>query len=261
MSATELQDLGIDEVSGVDAPANQMPGWMVMKSEEGAAAEAEAQLATLYGAIGGAGALADAPEDVRKAAELLAGHCEKQLTSEDDEADTLISKMMRLFKRQERAVEDLEKASKGKPFGGKKASPFGSDGDGNDGDGNDGEDDGDEDDVKKAGDETRGTAGTAPADGTDDLYSNMEPDVIEKALEPLAQHVEDSIEKSLAPVAEDMETFREVIEKMMDRIERLEDTVVGSSQPYGQEAGEVQKGFTFQDAIVAAAAGSRVTLN
>lgn len=230
MSSIELQDLAIDEVSGVDAPANAVPGWMVIKSEDGAIASAEAQLASLYAGIAQATALDGAPENVRKAAEILAGYAESQLSDEDDPNETLIQKMKRAFKKQDKAVKKAVKQALA------------------------------EADVEKASDETRKPQlnNSDANDEDDDADDN-----VAKALGEHASHLESVVEKAVEGVSQDLDIFREVIEKMLDRLETVEDMVVGSSQAMGQEyAPVVEKSApTLRDAILSAAAGNRVTIN
>lgn len=225
--STELVNLQIDEASGVDAPAHSIPGWMVMKNSTPEQA-AEAQLAALYATIGGASVLDGAPEDIQKAATTLSEFVEKQLTAPEP---TLIEKMAKLFK-------------------GTKPAPAQVD------------DDDDDDDtnkapkVKKAKKEKKVVA---PADGTNDSSANVEPDVFQKALEPMTVEL-DEIRKAYTA---DMDAMREIIAKAFERIENLEAELTGSYQPSGQEGtAPVEKSApSLSDGIMSAFSGNRVTLS
>lgn len=223
--STELVNLQIDEASGVDAPAHSIPGWMVMKNSTPEQA-AEAQLAALYATIGGASVLDGAPEDIQKAAGLLSEFVEKQLTAPEP---TLIEKMAKLFKSKpapavvdDADADDTNKAPK----------------------------------VKKA---KKSKKVVAPANGTNDSSANVEPDVFQKALEPLSSQLED-IRKAQAA---DMDAMREILAKAFERIETLEAELTGSYQPVGQEgSAPVEKGApSLTDGIMSAFSGNRVTLS
>lgn len=202
-----------------------------MKSEDSAPSAGEAQLASLYAAIGGASVLADAPEAVQKAARELTAHIEKELDS-PEEGDTLFRRLTKFFTKRD---EDLAKARTSRQSE----------------DNSDEDEDGDEDD-----DVEKQRRRVAPADGDDDLYADVEPDVQKAEFEDVVKA------EDFEPVVETVEVLREALAKALERIEDLEDTVTGSAQVYGQEFEVAKSGPTsLQDAIIGAAMGQRVTLS
>ena len=96
--ATELQKLQVDELSGVEHPANEAPGWLVMKSADEQEAllkevdRMESDFAILYASLKAAeGYLGDAPEEVTSAASALVGYVESLFSEgegEEPEAET-----------------------------------------------------------------------------------------------------------------------------------------------------------------------------
>lgn len=95
--STRLSELEIDETSGVENPANELPGWLVVKSkgDDGeidaeklnkAVDEAESDFAVLYSALQAcAPYLGDAPPEVQDAAASLIAYIEG-IFGEDGEA-------------------------------------------------------------------------------------------------------------------------------------------------------------------------------
>lgn len=100
---TKLAKLQIDEVSGVDDPANEIPGWLLAKSKdlEGVIEEVEAAHNGLLKSITDADKyLEDAPEDVQAAAALLKTHV-TSLADTDDDRRSFIGRALSYFKRKE----------------------------------------------------------------------------------------------------------------------------------------------------------------
>lgn len=236
--STELTELEIQHIAGVDAPANSIPGFMVMK--EGTEAQAaEAQLAAIYATLGGATVLQGAPEEIRKAVEQVSGYVEKQLSADEPEP-SLIEKMKALFKAVPKADQG---ASDDAP---------------------------DDQDGKTKTKKAKSKKLVAPADGDDDLAAKESRDV-QKA--EVKERVEKALEKQLTPVMKeltdlrkqyetDLDSLREVLAKMIERQELLENELVGSYQPVGQE-GTVEKSVaagSLEAGILSAFAGNRVSL-
>ena len=241
--ATELTELEINHMAGVDAPANSVPGWMVMK--EGTEVQAaEAQLAAIYATLGGASVLEGAPEEVRKAAQDLATYVEKQLSAPEPEP-SLIEKMKALFKAQPKPQNPDEGASDEEDGGALGQKP----------------------NMKKKVKKDKKLV--APADGDDDPAAKESRDV-QKEL--VTKAVSTMVEKELAPVVEsvmelrkqydqDSEVLRDALVKALDRIEYLENEIIGSYQPTGQES--VEKSVTagsLEAGVLSAFMGNRVTL-
>lgn len=88
---TRLTKLRWDEISGVDDPANETPGWAVMKAKDIAEDVADVEKAVtgaydnLY-ADGFDAYIYGAPEDVRKARELLLEHMERDIEIVEEDA-------------------------------------------------------------------------------------------------------------------------------------------------------------------------------
>jgi len=113
--ATRLAKLKIDEVSGVDDPANLTPGWLVMKSKD----ELEAILKTaenMQGELGMLGtalaisedALGAAPDEVKDAVAKLRAHIESEAKPEDVEKVSLAQKIVRLIGGKPEATTETE---------------------------------------------------------------------------------------------------------------------------------------------------------
>lgn len=233
---TELTSLELDEVSGVDHPAHGVEGWMVIKSADGAVAQAETQLAALYANLGAASVLEGAPEELVKAREAMMTYIEKQLSPPDVEP-TLFDKIRKLF-HSEDVEPDVEK--------GKMPPQFAADWKKKKADAEDEKDGGDDEDTEDK--PVKKEAAPAPDPGP--------------SMEDIEKSFTDAVEKSLAPLSEDLEGLREVIVKMIDRIENVEDYVTGSAQEPGQDDGMVYKSApTLRDGILSAAMGNRVTFH
>ena len=238
--STELQNLKIDEVSGVDAPAHSIPGWMVMKAEGDAPlAAVETQLATLYASLNGASALAGAPEDVRKAAVALNEYVEAQLTAPEPEP-TLIEKMKAIFKAKPKPVQPDPDNDNDMP--------------------------GAEKPVKKG----KKGAKVAQPDGDDDPTNTQDAQDVSKAVEKavkkaLKSHDEAhqaQLEEVAKAVGDELEGIREVAKALLDRIEGIENEMVGSYQVPGQDLQPVTKSApSSADAVMAALHGAKVTLS
>lgn len=92
---SKLQKLAIEEVSGVEHPANELPGWLVMKTAgkeltpediEKEVDRAEADFAILYASLETCDDyLEDAPEEVRSAADTLRAYIEDLFGEGDSE--------------------------------------------------------------------------------------------------------------------------------------------------------------------------------
>ncbi len=87
--ATKLSNLRIDELSGVRSPANEMPGWLVMKAKEdpeGAMADLDAMESAVTKIKDALEALEpyleDADDEVRKAHETLQKYAQELLGGE-----------------------------------------------------------------------------------------------------------------------------------------------------------------------------------
>jgi hypothetical protein len=233
--ATELQNFKIDEVSGVDAPAHSIPGWIVMKSEDGAPqAAAETQLAALYATLGSASCLTGAPEEVRKAAVALNEYVEKQLSAPEPEP-SLIEKMKSIFK-------------------GKSAPPTAAMSD------NDGDDD---DEPGKVSKKVKKNKVATPPNGTDDPQATQEAQDVAKAVKKaLKKEREEQLEVIAKAMTEEFDGMREVMKAMLDRIENLEGELAGSYQVPGQDFAPVAKAApSLTEGIMSAFHGNRVTLS
>lgn len=91
--ATKLEKLSIEEVSGVENPANETPGWLVMKSADEQEAllkevdRMESDFAILYAALKACeGYLGDAPEDATSALQSLTAYVESLFSDGSDDA-------------------------------------------------------------------------------------------------------------------------------------------------------------------------------
>lgn len=227
-TATRLDNLSVEEISGVDAPANQTPGWMVLKSADDAV-QAESSLAALYATLGGATLLDNeaVPENVRKAREELEQFLEGVLVEPTRPKESLMTKMARLF-RTERPAPETEEPVVEKT----ETEPV----------------------VEKT--ETEPAAEEPTVEKTETKEPEAAP--VEKAeTEPVfkAEDVE-----TLRAVAETAEVLKEALGALFDRLENVEKALTGSAQ-LDDQLDPVTKGApTLRDGIVSAAMGNRVTI-
>lgn len=216
-----------------------------MKSEENPA-NAEAQLATIYAALGTADVLKreDVPEDVRKAATLLASFAEKELSAPEPEP-SLIQKMKAVFKARNSQptptqpdddADDVEPKGPAKPVNKDK---------------------------------------TAMPNSTDDVQDTQEAQDVAKAeTEPAKSATEPILKelKKLRKAAEaereelrgDLDVIKSALGAALDRISELENGSVGSYQVSGQEYAEVNKAAdsnSLRAGIMRAFQGDRITLS
>lgn len=101
--SVQLSKLQVDEVSGVDEPANELPGWLVTKSKEvGEVIEKveDAHNGFLTSLDNVGQYLTDAPDDVQAAATTLKAHV-IGLADTDDERRSFIGRAVSYFKRKE----------------------------------------------------------------------------------------------------------------------------------------------------------------
>lgn len=234
--STELQKLEIDEVSGVDAPAHGIGGWMVMKNGD-VQASTEAQLAAVYATLAGADVIAAAPEDVRKAAQLVADFAERQLSAPEPEP-SLIEKMKTLFKgKQPVPAQPDDDADDAEPQAAAKPK------------------------VKK----DKGKAKVAQPNGTDDSQNTQEAqDVKKSAILSEVQELRKALTERDERHEADMEVLKNALVGTLERVEQLENELTGSAQISGQEYASVEKAAgstSLQAGIMRAFAGDRVTLS
>lgn len=93
--ATKLSELGIDEVSGVENPANEIPDWIVVKSADGnidieasikKADRAETDFALLFTSLQAVDEyLGEAPQEVQDAAATLKAYVEEMFGDEGED--------------------------------------------------------------------------------------------------------------------------------------------------------------------------------
>lgn len=226
--ATRLDNLSIEEVSGVDSPANETPGWLVMKSHD--IDTLERSTATLYAALAGADQfLEGAPEDVVKARDTLEGFLEEILTDEP-QRETLVSKVRAMFRRR---YDGVESAPTPTPTSIPEAP------------------------IAKTEFEFE-----AEADDYEDVEVGEDDDTLyeEDDMDGYEQFEDEPVAK-----AAEVDALRDVLSAVLDRMENIEKALAGPTALRGQEdrGAPVEKasgGGTLHDAIVSAARGNRVTI-
>jgi len=111
------------EISGVDAGANEAPGWLLQKSAEfgDEVEEFEKSIVSLYESLGSEAAklyFEDAPEEVKKAVSAVHDHLDEGLEDdgEDDDGEEGTVEKSSLIDKLRKALggEPVEKAKKGK---------------------------------------------------------------------------------------------------------------------------------------------------
>jgi hypothetical protein len=221
--ATRLDKLSIEEISGVDAPANDLRGWIVQKAKDDPdfIDRFETGHATLYAALAGvSGDLEYAPGEVRKAAETMGAYVEALMTPEEEQKESLVSKMRALLTRTPKPEPEPEPVAK--------------------------------EEEPAAEEEPAKEEPEAPTGEETDVTKTLESYVRKDALPDFDQFA----------TSEDADAFREVAEVIVERLEAVEKYLSGSDQ-VEEPAGEpvTKRGGTLQDGILSAIRGSKVELS
>ena len=235
--ATRIKKMKWNEISGVDAPANTTPGWMLQKSAEFADdIEAfEKAIVSFSDSLGSESVklyFADAPENVRKALEDVSEYVDAGLEDEEDSEDETpedegtITKLRKLFKKDtteteeetdEESDEDEEDENEDEDVNKDEAS---------DEDSEDDEDESDEDEDED--------------DEDSDEDDEDEDDVTKAERTALVKDVVDAVNAQLDPI-------RESIGAIADRTGKLEKHAAGRTSIDGQEAYENDEDEDEQD--------------
>jgi hypothetical protein len=255
--ATRLTKLRMAELSGVDDPANEMPGWIVTKSKEWKA-EVETFEKEVAGAYDGLRTdsmelyLNDAPEDVKKAHEVLVEHLSKGLESSEDEAaeeepakKSVKERLRNMFSSDDEGVEKAEE-----PAGnGEAPEPH------------------DDEEVEaeeepEVGDEEPSEPEDEPAEEPEGVEKADEAD--EEGPDPDASAEEEAdVRKDIAEtLAEQLEPLREAVVALADRTELLEKHAAGRVGLDGEDfsGAEGDEPAPLSKSIHAALKNGKVTL-
>lgn len=256
--ATKLAKLRINEISGVDEPANEMPDWIVLKGKEilGEIERIEKSASSLRELLDSEEIFKGASDKVLKANETLSGYLDDVLQDEDDEDETaekatgsVKDRLRTIFGVQkaessEEEEEDNEEESEGDEEDSPDVSKAEAESDADDED----EDKEDEDDEEDAEDSVDATTKAKDEDGADVEDEDEEDE------EP-----EDNVDKQvLKQLLDGNDLIREAVLNLTDRIEILEGSERASLP--GQEASVTKRAPTLEDGMRAAMRGNRVTL-
>lgn len=264
--ATKLAKLRIDEVSGVDEPANDSQDWIVMKSKTvlKEIEQAEDDAGQLYELLQKDEVFSGAPEGVQKAREELSDHLDDILEEDDGEGpqttSTVKSRLRAIFGVEKSAEEDAEEtddtedeaddAVDAKQQKRDAVAKSEEDSEEDDSDEEDSDEEEETDSVDKADDDSADEE-VSDEDDSDEAVDAVDENGVAKST--------DGTEEVLKELLDSNELFREAVLNLADRVESLEGSG-GRSSLYGQEAAVEKKAPTLTDAINAATRGNRVTL-
>lgn len=264
--ATRLTKLNIEELSGVENPANELPGWIVTKSADGEVIinteevmakvdRAESDFAILYSALKSCEQyLTDAPAEVSSAKDTLVSYIEDLFGSGSPEATDQTAP-------DPNAVMQSKDKDKTKSLFGRLFKRDGEEG---------------EEEVAKTEEENvEKTEAEAEAEVTEKTQEEKpaeeEAPVVEKTesgvnTDELLKSMRTVMSEELAPVTEDIGTVKDALGKALDRIGALEAGRQGLD-PDDAAAVRVDKSEdgagkrALRAGISAAARGGRVTLS
>lgn len=257
--ATKLEKLSIEELSGVENPANETPGWLVMKSETQEALlkevdRMESDFAILYAALKSTeDYLGDAPEDVVKAESLLVSYVESLFEgSADDENSepTPDNETTEAPVAEKSATPKSTRTLMKTIFGGR-----------------------DDEDLEKTEDEEVEVEDVledevdedvevddVSDEDLDEAEAEAEDEEVEKSAEDDLIAVLTRIAKSQDDTAADVAAFRDVLGNVVERIERLEVRKTGLD-PDLEDAVAKEKISPLRSAVASAMNGNRVTIS
>lgn len=275
--ATRLTKLDINEISGVENPANELPGWLVTKAKKGDGEldvdtlikevdRAESDFAILYSALKSCETyLADAPPEVQAAKDTLVSYIEELFGGDGsgaDQGDVAPDQGGDIVAQSK--DKDKTKTLFGKLF--RKGDAEEEKGDAEVEKNEDVKADEAEAEVEKA-DEPEAEAEVEKADETAKVD---EPEVeVEKSevdAEELLKSVKAAVGEALEPLTEDVGVVKDALGSALDRIGRLEagrqgldPDEVASTHVDKSEDGAGKRAL--RAGISAAARGGRVTLS
>lgn len=237
--STQLGELKIDEVSGVDAPANQLEGWLVMKSKDELVTilkevdRVQKDSALLWAALE-ATDLEGAPDEVTAARETIVKHLESLIEPEKS-GSTLAAKVRSLLLGGGKAETEPEAETVEEPAA--------------------------EEGAEKSESETGD-----PEPEPEKAEKSEEAPAEEPAVEPEPEGDSEAtallkqIAGNLEGLQKDIDTLKEVASATIDRVDNLEGGTARSQQVDGQEVSKGRGSGTLRDGVLAAASGRRVTI-
>lgn len=241
MPTHKLTKLRMKEISGVDDPANELPGWIVAKAKEweGEVEDLEKSVGSLYDGLTGEAAdlyFTDAPEDVAKARETLIGHMADDVEEVEKDSGEPDPEPEETPARKQRRFRD---AFRSKPAGDETPEP-------------------EETPAKKAA-ELAPPPGEEPAEETPAETAEPEAPAVDE--EAIAKSV---VSDLAGVIRETVDPLRDAVAALADRTENLEKHAARPAGLRGQEtpAEPVQKDArtSLRHSIRRATAGEKVEL-
>jgi len=199
MAGTELKDLMLKELSGVDDPAHGAPGWLVLKNAAGVVDDSFEDL--IKGLDATEDFLANAPDEVKAAHVLLKQYTEAAVDGEGEgeAVRTRLADRLRTILTKGKDEVDVDKQELVTLLAER------------------------EERLLKAVEEKL-------ADASEEFE--------EIAKSVAGAGTEESEEQTAQVASEDVDALKEALSKTLDRLENIEKSLAGSRQIEGQEAGE-----------------------
>lgn len=229
--ATRLTKLRLTEISGVDDPAHEIPGWIVAKSADWRAdvEQFEKDIVGLYEGLTGGSAdlyLNDAPDEVNKARDVLAVHLAKGLEDVEDEEEEdeeparkrVVAKMREIFGVEKDASEDTEDDEE-EADGEEVAKESGSESE---------EELEEDEEVDDEGETVAKESETEDEDEDEEEEARNEDDLSGISKSELQADLNQAVEQAMSPI-------REAVLSIADRVEGLEKHAASRRSLEGQE--------------------------
>lgn len=227
--ATRISKLKWDEISGVDHPANETPGWILQKAA-GEVADFETAIVELHKALGSDAAelfFKDADDKVRKAVSRVFKHLDESLEEVDDEDGDDEEKVEKrgLSKLAEILGATLTKSED-------ETSDDDDDSDESDDDDDDSDDESgdDADDEDESGDET--------SDEDDEDKGGDEDGEDDEPVSKSSKLQKSDVDAIVSAFKEELDPIREAVGALADRTDGLEKHAAGRTSLLGQDGSE-----------------------
>jgi hypothetical protein len=235
--ATRISKLKWDEISGVDHPANETPGWILQKAAD-EVEDFETAIVELHKSLGSDSVelfFKDADESVRKAVKKLVKHLDENLEEVDDDDDEDEEDV----KKEKRGIAKLRDI-----FGLEKADDTTSSDDDDDTSDDETSDDEDDEDDTPDDEEKKDT----DDDDTSDEDDETDEDEEKKPSDDDELDEDEDVEKSaltksavgeiISALEKELEPIREAVGALADRTESLEKHATGRTSILGQDGSE-----------------------
>jgi hypothetical protein len=244
-----------DEISGVDAPANGSPGWLLQKAAD-EVEDFEAAIVDLHKALGSDSAklfFKDSDEAVQKAVTKLLKHLDENIEEvEDDEDEGDEPEEVKKEKRGIAKLAEILKVSVTKS---------------EDGDEGDEPDENDEDEDTETSDADETDESADETDDEDETDENKDEDDEDEPVAKATALQKSDVDAIVSAFKEELDPIREAVGALADRTEGLEKHAAGRTSLLGQDGSEDEdddgdENAVLHKAFTAAARGAgKIELN